>query len=47
MGIENSKPLGMVTAPATVTEIVEEMITLGLGNVREQALCWESGRTPQ
>src|SRR5262245_46383859 len=29
--------------PAIVTEIVTEMITLGLGNVREQALSWKAG----
>ena len=28
---------------AIVTGIVAEMITLGLGNVREQALCWKGG----
>jgi hypothetical protein len=29
--------------PAIVTDIVAEMIALGLGNVREQALCWKAG----
>jgi len=29
--------------PAIVTEIVAKMITLGLGNVREQALSWTAG----
>jgi len=29
--------------PAIVTEIVAEMITLGLGSLREQALSWKAG----
>ena len=47
VGIENSKSLGMVAPPpAIVTEIVAEMVTLGLGNVREQALSWKAGALP-
>ena len=45
--IENSKSLGMVTPPAIVTEIVAEMITLGLGNVRVTRRFLASGRTPR
>src|SRR5215472_8172814 len=42
--IEISKSLGMVAPPRlSWLEIVAEMITFGLGNIREQALSWKAG----
>jgi len=43
-GIGNSKPLGMVAPPRLWwLEIVAEMITFGLRNIREQTLSWKAG----
>ena len=33
----------MVAVPAIVTEIVAEIVTLALGDVRAQALSWKAG----